>query len=153
AEKKLKDLSWYDDEVRDLTKTEIETLLNGGEIKKELSNSEKLVLEQYLAEKLKFQKGYEAEQQKLIDNEVNRTENRLKAIMDVQDTEMATEITRLTELHKADLAEAKSQEERIGLNEAFEIQLYNIKTEYAKKSLNEHTNAIQALLDQTELSD
>src|SRR5690606_28267567 len=51
AEKKLKDISWYNDEVRTLTQEEINTILNGGNIKRDLNNQELLVIEEYNAKK------------------------------------------------------------------------------------------------------
>ena len=58
AEKKLKDISWYNDEVRTLTQEEINTILNGGNIKRDLNNQELLVIEEYNAKKTVQEQKY-----------------------------------------------------------------------------------------------
>src|SRR5690606_19748836 len=70
AKKKPKDISQYNDEVRDLTNEEIRILINGGEIQKELNDEELLALEEYQASVLANTRRFNKERQQLIDDEV-----------------------------------------------------------------------------------
>src|SRR5690606_33447520 len=70
AEKKLKDISRYNSEVRDLTDEEVTDLLNGKDIKKDLTDDEILILEEYQASVLANQRRFNKDKQQLIDDEI-----------------------------------------------------------------------------------
>lgn len=152
AEKKLKDISWYDDKVRDLTQEEINTLLNGGEIKKKLNDAEILVLEQFNAERLKLQNEYATEQQELIDDEVKRHEKKVNDILSSQNIELNNAIASATKIYQANLETAKKDSDRVRFTEQYENEIFAIKIDFAKRALNEQIKAIETLLAQNELS-
>lgn len=94
-EHKLKNISWYDDSVRDLSAKEIKTLVEGGTIKRKLLDSEKLVIEQHQAKLLEIEKKRVIEQQKIIDAEVAREQKRI-------DSDKATQERLLNEAIEAE---------------------------------------------------
>ena len=152
AEKKLKDISWYNDEVRTLKQEEINILLNGGSIERELNNQEILALEEYQAAVLSNQRKFNDARQKLIDDEVKRSDDRTKRILLNQDTELNNAITSANQVYQANLKIAKSESERLQISTEYESEIYRIKTEFAKKALDEQINAANALLQHEELS-
>ena len=143
AEQKLKDVSRYSDKIRDLSNEEIATLVNGGAIKKQLSNDEILILEELAAKKEDIAKKDKENIQKIIDSQVAKVEKSTANVVMDQDTEMknalAAEDIKFKALTdgNADIAAATEDHER---------QIFEIKKLYAQKALDAQIAAIEAML-------
>ena len=165
AEQKLKDISRYTDGVRDLSDEEIRILLNGGEIKKQLNNQEKLVLEQFEADKTKITKKGNEEREKLIDSQVKILQKGISNNLLSDETELNKQLTAQNKLYEANINIIKdfyAQKEAIdGLSVADydqmqaelvdatynnEAEMFEIKKEFAIKGLKMQISAIEQLL-------
>lgn len=165
AEQKLKDISRYTDGVRDLSDEEIRILLNGGEIKKQLNNQEKLVLEQFEADKTKITKKGNEEREKLIDSQIKILQKGISNNLLSDETELNKQLTAQNKLYKANIDIIKdfyAQKEAIdGLSVADydqmqqelqdatynnEAEMFEIKKEFAIKGLKMQISAIEQLL-------
>lgn len=145
---KLRAISQYNDEVRDLTNAEIQTLINGGQIKKQLTKDEILVLEQFKAEKENLDKKDLANRQKIIDSIVEIEQKKTDTILQQQDTELNKRLEAENKLYTENLELLKGNQAEIeALTLLHEEEVFNIKKEYAKKALTEQINALQTLLD------
>lgn len=145
---KLKAISRYSDEVRDLTDDEIRTLIVGGEIKKKLSDDEILVLEEYQAKKAKLDKKDLENRQKIIDSIVGIEQKKTDKVLQNQDTELNKRLALENELYAKNLELLKGNQTEIeALTLRHEEEVFNIKKEFAKKALTEQINALQTLLD------
>lgn len=153
AEKKLKDISWYNDEVRNLTSAEITDLLNGNDIKKTLRNDELLVIEQYQASILANQRRFNDDRQKLIDEEVDRQKKAFQSTALSINTYENNDTRQLTEQYNEDLKNFKgTQEQKIALTEAYESRLFAIRSAYAKKQLELEIGNLEKILSNEEIS-
>ena len=153
ATQKLKDISRYTDEVRDLTDEEIQTLINGGEIKKQLTDEEILVLEQYAAKQKEIDDNLLENKQKIVDSIVALEKKKVDATLLKQDTQQNTdlldentrfqdELDALGDNHKAIEEATIAHEERV----------LEIKKEYIKKALEEEIKSVEALLSNANIS-
>jgi len=146
AEKKLKDISRYNDKVRDLTDGEINILLNGGKIKKKLNNEEILVLEEYQAKK---DEVYKAAEKKLDDLQVRDFEKRLNNRNQDLNNALNQDIIRENNRFANErVAEGK----REAAVEAHEKKIADLKREYAIKALQDQIAATEALLSTENLT-
>jgi len=165
AEQKLKDISRYTDSVRDLSNEEIRILLEGGTIKKELNNQEKLVLEQFEADKTKIAKKGNEDREKLVDNQVKLLQKGISGNLLNDETEMNKQLTAQNKLYQANLQIIKDfyaqkealdgvnvgdyeamQKEIEDLTYASEQEMFEIKKEFALKGLKMQISAIESLL-------
>lgn len=145
---KLRAISQYNDEVRDLTNAEIQTLINGGQIKKQLTKDEILVLEQFKAEKENLDKKDLANRQRIIDSIIEIEQKKTDKVLQNQDTELNKRLEAENKLYAENLELLKGNQAEIeALTLRHEEEVFNIKKEYAKKALTEQINALQTLLD------
>lgn len=145
---KLRQISQYNDDVRDLTNNEIETLVNGGQIKKKLTDDEILVLEEYQAKKAKLDKKDLENRQRIIDSIVAIEQKKTDKILQNQDTELNKRLEAENKLYAKNIELLKGNQAEIeALTLLHEEEVFNIKKEYAKKALTEQINALQTLLD------
>lgn len=145
---KLRAISQYNDKVRDLTNAEIQTLINGGQIKKQLTKDEILVLEQFMAEKENLDKKDLANRQRIIDSIIEIEQKKTDKVLQNQDTELNKRLESENKLYAENLELLKGNQAEIeALTLLHEEEVFNIKKEYAKKALNEQINALQKLLD------
>lgn len=163
---KLRQVSQYNDEVRDLTNAEIQTLINGGQIKKKLSNDEILILEQLKAEKEDLNKKELANRQKIIDSIVELEQKKTDELLLIQDTELNKKIEAENKLYAEnlknikksfedkkssgvlDIDELNKKNQKIeNLTLKHEEEIFNIKKEFSKKALNQQINDLQKVLD------
>jgi len=148
ASHKLRAISQYSDDVRDLTNEEINTLINGGEIKKKLTDDEILVIEEYQAKKENLDKKDLANRQKIIDSIVAIEQKKTDKVLQNQDTELNKRLEAENKLYAENLELLKGNQAEIeALTLLHEEEVFNIKKEYAKKALIEQINALQSLLD------
>jgi TP901 family phage tail tape measure protein len=145
TEQKLKDISRYDDTVRDLSDEEIKRLIAGGEIKKKLSKDEILLLEELTADKEQLLKKQEKDRQALIDNEVENSKKRVDEVLLAQDTELKNAL----EAENIKFTAMKANGDAIAEHER---QVFEIKKMYALKALEEQVKAAEALLLNSEIS-
>jgi TP901 family phage tail tape measure protein len=148
AAHKLRAISQYSDDVRDLTNEEINTLINGGQIKKKLTDDEILVIEEYQAKKDNLDKKDLANRQKIIDSIVAIEQKKTDKVLQNQDTELNKRLEAENKLYAENLELLKGNQAEIeALTLLHEEEVFNIKKEYAKKALTEQINALQTLLD------
>jgi len=148
AAHKLRAISQYNDDVRDLTNNEIDALINGGQIKKELTNDEILVLEEYQAKKAKLDKKDLENRQRIIDSIIEIEQKKTDNVLQNQDTELNKRLEAENKLYAKNLELSKGNQAEIeALTLLHEEEVFNIKKEYAKKALTEQINALQTLLD------
>lgn len=146
TEKKLKDISRYNDKVRDLTDAEINTLLNGGTIKKKLNNEEKLALEQFFAQKEAI---YLKSEEKIDNIQVTKFEKRLKDRTRELEAVMNQDIIRENDRFANERIEEGKREEAV---ERHEKKIAEIKRQYAMKGLADQIAAMENLLKTEEVS-
>lgn len=147
AKYKLRQLSQYNDEVRDLTNKEIDNLINGLEIKKTLTNAEKLVLEEFSAKKRDIKLKEKEETQRIIDAIVDQEKKKVDSLIQVQEDELNRLITNENIVFKEKLEAAKgnnSEIERLTLEH--EENILKIKKDFAKQGLQTQIDAIEEFL-------
>lgn len=149
AKFKLRQISQYNDEVRNLTDAEISTLVNGGEIKKTLTDAEKLVLEEFVAQKKSIKSKEKEDSQKLIDAIVEQEKKKVDDLIRIQENELNTKITDENIIYKAKLDAAKGNNSTIeSITLQHEENLLKIKKDYAKKGLQTQIDALQSFLNE-----
>lgn len=147
AKYKLRQLSQYNDEVRDLTNQEIDNLINGLEIKKTLSNAEKLVLEEFIAKKREIKLKEKEDTQKIIDAIVDQEKKKVDALVQSQEDELNKLITNENIIFKEKIDAAKGNNAEIErLTLEHEENILNIKKEFAKKGLKTQIDALEEFL-------
>lgn len=148
AAQKLRAISQYSDDVRDLTNEEINTLINGGQIKKKLTDDEILVIEEYQAKKETLDKKDLANRQKIIDSIVAIEQKKTDKVLQNQDTELNKRLESENKLYAKNLELLKGNQAEIeALTLKHEEEVFNIKKEYSKKALTEQINNLQKTLD------
>jgi len=145
TEQKLKEISRYDDTVRDLSDAEIQRLISGLEIKKQLTTEERLLLEQLTADKEQLLKKQAKDRQALIDSEVIKSKKQVDDTLLAQDTELKNAL----EAENLKFAALDATKEAI---EEHERQVFEIKKMYALKALQEQVKAAEALLLNSQIS-
>ncbi len=144
---KLRQLSRYNDEIRDLTDKEIDTLINGGDIKKKLSNAEILVLEEYRAKKRDIGLKEVEDSQALIDKIVDQEKKKIDDLIQIQEDELNRLLTNENVLFKQKLDAAKGNNAEIErLTLEHEENILKIKKDYAKQGLQTQIDALEAFL-------
>lgn len=150
---KLRQISQYNDDVRDLTNAEIQTLIDGGQIKKKLTDDEILVLEEYQAKKDKLDKKDLENRQRIIDSIVAIEQKKVDAILKAQDTELNKKLLAenqyFTELVSALEGNQKAIEDQ---TKQHEERVAKIKEDALKSSLQSQIDAQRKLLSNSEIS-
>ncbi|MCC9066281.1 phage tail tape measure protein [Flavobacterium piscisymbiosum] len=152
AEFELSQLGKYNEKtgklMRELSDLEIKTLLENGEIKKELTSGQLLILEKFQDDQKKLTLKGVKDRQKIIDSEADEIKKRIDAELLLQDTKLqealeAENITYNASLNKfTDLEKAQEEHER---------KILEIKKAFAKEALNVQIGVIQKLLDAEKL--
>jgi TP901 family phage tail tape measure protein len=158
---KLKEISRYDDKVRDLTDKQIQTLITGTEADKKalatkvnLSNDEILVLEQLQAKRDDIERKRKENTQKIIDFDVEALKKKIDAEVQSQNTELnnaiAFENGKFNAVREGILSRhlLVDQENKLikDATEEHERQVFEIKKLYAKQALETQIKAIEDLL-------
>lgn len=143
TEQKLKEISRYDDTVRDLSNAEIATLIAGGEIKKKLNKEEILELEILTANKEELLRKQKKAYQDLIDAQVAILKKQVDSELLGQDTELKKALTAENNKFNALIEGQKKKKDAI---EEHERQIAEIKEFYAKKGLESQIKAIEDLI-------
>lgn len=147
AKYKLRQLSQYNDEVRDLTNKEIDNLINGLEIKTTLTNAEKLVLEEFTAKKREIKLKEKEETQRIIDAIVDQEKKKVDALIQIQEDELNKLITAENIIFKEKLDAAKGNNAEIErLTLEHEENILKIKKDYAKQGLQTQIDALEEFL-------
>lgn len=145
---KLRAISQYNDEVRDLTNAEIQTLINGGEIKKKLTDDEILIIEEFQAKKSALDKKDLENRQRIIDSIVAIEQKKTDKVLQQQDTELNKRLEAENKLFAENLKLLENNQAEIeALTLRHEEEVFNIKKEYSKKALQQQINDLQAVLD------
>ena len=162
AKHKLRQLSQFNDEVRDLTNQEIDNLINGLEIKKTLSDAETLVLEEFIAKKREIKLKEKDDTQKIIDAIVDQEKKKVEALIQIQQNEENKLLTNENTTFKSnkDALKADLDAGIIAQNEYFqkledlqldhEEEILKIKKDFAKQGLQTQIDAIEAFLRKQE---
>lgn len=147
-EHKLKNISWYDDAVRDLTQDEIDTLVTGGTIKKKLLNSEKLAIEQHVANIAAINKKRTEDLQKIIDSEASIIQKRIESETAEEERKLneAIEFENKKFLAVNDL-ESMNQADRERKVKEHEQKIFDIKKKFALDALKLQIDGLQKELD------
>lgn len=141
AEKRLKDISRYNDKVRDLTDEEISILIAGGTIKKTLNDEERLALEQLQKDKAEIvTKGAKTLDQIQLNEFQKRLDEELRLNDIALNKELAAENQRF-------LDENVINSNREVATEAHERKIAEIKRRYAIQALNDQIDALEKLLE------
>lgn len=150
---KLRAISQYNDKVRDLTNEEIQTLINGGQIKKQLTKDELLVLEQFKAEKENLDKKDLANRQIIIDSIVAIEQKKVDAILKAEDTELNKRLIEENKWYEEEIALLEGNQQAIeDATIDHEARILKIKEDSAKKALQTQIDVQKELLKNSELS-
>src|SRR5690606_30813591 len=153
AKKKLKDISQYNDEVRDLTNEEIRILINGGEIQKELNDEELLALEEYQASVLANTRRFNKERQQLIDDEVKIRKAAIESSLTGINTGENDEVRAVSNQYAEDLKNFKgTEEQKIALKEEYERRILEIERKSLSEELQLKLETLDKLLEIDEVS-
>lgn len=150
---KLRAISQYNDEVRDLTNAEIQTLINGGQIKKQLTKDELLVLEQLKAQKEDLDKKDLANRQKIVDSIVEVENKKIASLLKLKDTELNNKLIKENEYFSEELKALQGNQQAIeDATKDHEERVQKIKEDSVKQSLQTQIDAQRKLLENTQLS-
>ena len=150
---KLRAISQYNDEVRDLTNAEIQTLINGGQIKKQLTKDEVLVLEQLKAQKEDLDKKDLANRQKIVDSIVEVENKKIASLLKLKDTELNNKLIKENEYFNEELKALQGNQQAIeDATKDHEARVQKIKEDAVKQSLQTQIDAQRKLLENTQLS-
>lgn len=153
AKRKLEEISKYNDDVRDLTSSEIQTLLNGGEIKKKLTDDEILVLEELAAKQKEIDDKIVEDKQKIVDSIVEIEAKKNAKILQNQDTELNKKLLRENEDFQDTLDALGDNQKAIeDATKDHEERVLEIKKEYIKKGLEEQIKSVELLLNNESIS-
>lgn len=155
---KLRQISRYNDEIRDLSDKEINTLIDGGDIKKKLSTAEILVLEELRAKKRDIGLKEVEDTQALIDKIVDKEKKKADALSQTNTNKENEKITTSnvdfksnSDALKADLdagliTKSDYNQKLEDLQLDHEEEILRIKKEYAVKGLKEQISAFEQFL-------
>jgi TP901 family phage tail tape measure protein len=150
---KLRQISQYNDDVRDLTNDEIKSLIDGGEIKKKLTDDEVLVLEELLARKEVLGKKEAANRQKIIDSIVAIEQKKTDRVLKQQDTELNERLLRENEWFQDELDALNGNQKAIeDATKDHEARVLKIKKEAIEEGLRAEIEATKKLLENSNLS-
>ncbi|GIZ08379.1 hypothetical protein [Flavobacterium sp. UMI-01] len=148
AEYELQQLGKYNEKtgklVRQLSDTEIQTLLNEGTIKKRLTSEQLLILEKFQKEQSKIKEKGNAERQRIIDNEASLVQQQIDAELANKNNELNKVIEAENIKFKAiNKVENQTQREREKAIEEHERKIYEIKKKFALDALEIQIKAIE----------
>lgn len=158
AKYKLRQLSRYNDEVRDLSDVEIDNIVSGLDKKTELTNAEILVLEEYRAKKRDIGLKELDDTQNLIDKIIDQEKKKADALArtntNVENEKITTsnvDFKSNSDALKSDLdAGLITQSEYLQKLEDLQLdheeEILKIKKEYAVKGLKEQISAFEQFL-------
>ena len=150
---KLRQISQFNDEVRSLTNDEITTLINGGEIKKQLSKEEILVLEQLQAKREEINKKDVENQQKIVDSIVDISRKKTAALLQEKDTELNGKLLKENQYFEEEIEALKGNQKAIeDATKDHEARVLKIKEDAVKQSLQTQIDAQRKLLENSQLS-
>jgi TP901 family phage tail tape measure protein len=150
---KLRQISQYNDDVRDLTKGEIELLIDGGEIKKKLTDDEVLVLEELAAKKENIDKKDLANRQKIIDSIVAIEQKKTDRVLKQQDTELNERLLMENKYFQEELDALNGNQKAIeDATKDHEERVLKIKKEAIEEGLRAEIEATKKLLENSNLS-
>ncbi|EJL66312.1 hypothetical protein [Flavobacterium sp. CF136] len=152
AEYELTQLGKYNEKTgkfaRELSDLEIKTLLENGEIKKKLTDGQKLIIERFQDDQKRLVQKGAKDRQKIIDFEVDEVKKRIEDQLLAQDTAVQNKLLIENEQFKTEyqlagdnyalLEKAKKDHEERKLK---------IESDAAKEALKTQINTIQKLLD------
>lgn len=155
---KLRQISRYNDDVRNLSDKEIETLINGGDIKQKLSDAEVLILDEYRAKKREIGLKEVEDSQVIVDKIIDQEKKKADALAQLNTNNENKKITAENTNFKSNSDNLKNQLSQ-GLisqseyNQKLQVLQINheeailkIKKEYAIKGLNEQISAFEEFL-------
>lgn len=147
---KLKEISRYDDKIRDLTDNQIQQLLLVSDAEREalykklkLTDDEILVLEQMQAKKEDINKKILKNYQDLIDKEVAQLQKKIDAELLSQETKLNQALEAENKLY---LAILKSQKDKEEAQKEHERKILEIKKYFSKQGVDAQIKAIEDLL-------
>lgn len=153
AKRKLEEISKYNDGIRDLSSSEIQTLLNGGEIKKKLTDDEILVLEEYAAKQKGIDNKILENKQKLTDSIIEIENKKNASILKNQDTELNKKLLRENQDFQDTLNAIGDNQKAIeDATKDHEERVLKIKKEYIKKGVEEQIKSVELLLNNEGIS-
>ena len=134
---KLRQISRYNDEVRDLSDKEIETLINGGEIKQKLSDAEILVLEEHRSKKREIGLKENEEIKKLQDNFFEKELEKYKSVGEQKKIEFEKqELEILQKYRKGIISRAQYDEELKQLKAKAEKEIFDVQIKYLEQTMS-----------------
>jgi len=153
AEFELSQLGKYNEKtgklMRELSDLEIKTLLESGEIKKELTSGQLLIVERFQDDQKKLTLKGVKDRQKIIDSEADEIKKRIDAEILAKETQInkaiEAENNMFNEINKA---ENQSRREREIAIEAHERKIYEIRKAFALEALQVQIDSLQKELDQ-----
>lgn len=150
---KLRQISQYNDDVRDLTNDEIQSLIDGGQIKKKLTDDEILVLEQLKAQKEDLDKKDLANRQKIVDSIVEIENKKIASLLKLKDTELNNKLIKENEYFSEELKALQGNQQAIeDATKDHEARVQKIKEDSAKQALQTQIDAQRKLLENSKLS-
>lgn len=150
---KLRSISKYNDSVRDLTNEEIQTLINGGDIKKKLTDDEILILEEYQSNKEAINKEDLENRQKIIDSIVSIEHKKTQKVLENQDTELNKKLLRENQDFEDSLEALKGNQKAIeDATIDHEERILKLKQDASKEALQTQIDDQKKLLENSELS-
>lgn len=153
AKRKLEEISKYNDGIRDLSSSEIQTLINGGQIKKKLTDDEILVLEEYAAKQKEIDNRISENKQKITDSIIEIENKKNAIILKNQDTELNKKLLRENQDFQDTLNALEGNQKAIeDATKDHEARVLNIKKEAIKEALQEEINATKKLIDEAGIS-
>jgi hypothetical protein len=155
---KLRQISRYNDDVRNLSDKEIETLINGGDIKQKLSDAEVLILDEYRAKKREIGLKEVEDSQVIVDKIIDQEKKKADALAQLNTNNENKKITAENTNFKSNSDNLKNQLSQGLISQSEynqklqELQLNHeeailkIKKEYAIKGLKEQISAFEQFL-------
>ncbi|MFY8096518.1 MAG: phage tail tape measure protein [Flavobacterium sp.] len=134
---KLRQISRYNDDVRNLSDKEIETLINGGDIKQKLSDAEVLVLEEYRAKKREIRKKENEETEKFQDDFFKKELEKFKSIGEQKKVEFEKqELEIIQKYKKGIISRAQYDEELKQLKAKAEKEIFDVQIKYLEQTMS-----------------
>lgn len=134
---KLRQISRYNDDVRNLSDKEIETLINGGDIKRKLSDAEVLILDEYRAKKREIRKKENEETEKFQDDFFKKELEKFKSIGEQKKVEFEKqELEIIQKYKKGIISRAQYDEEIYNLNRKSEKEVFEAQLKYLEESMS-----------------
>jgi len=145
--KKLRNISQYNDKVRDLTDEEIQILSKGGQIKRALNNQELLAVEELQKKRDDINRAGEKRYDDLL---VSLFEKRLQRQDEANTKLLNDDLIRENKRFSNEEVGFKDREAAV---EAHERNIFDIKKGYAIRALETQVASFKELLSRTDLTD